>query len=108
MASLHPRVHMILTADIEMGWRESHQQLPCLALYGPIAGGGSAAFARARRSHSPARASCAEEAAGLLAQIPLVVRKRVQLCGEGFPQTLVAERLAECCLPRCGQLCGQA
>ena len=37
MASLHPRVRMIPTSDIEIGWRESHQQeLPCLASYGKV------------------------------------------------------------------------
>ena len=56
MASLHPRVLLILTADIEMGWLESHQQeLPDLALYGIMRTDRCcfAAFARARQRRRP-------------------------------------------------------
>ena len=70
----------------------------------PIASGGIAAFARARRRRRPARASGAKEAASMLTPIQLFVRKRFRPCGGGFSQTLVAERLAECCILRCGQL----
>ena len=111
MASLHPRVRMILTADIEMKRQEWHQQeLSCLAHYGKMC-------AVRRLPLSSVRARAAETMPSLrLLPVrrrscesartnPALHKKTRSALSRGVsPDSRPAERLAECCLPLCCKL----
>ena len=104
MASLHPCVRMILTAYIETEWRESHQQeLPCQALHWKMC---AYRLRRLRRLRTRAAemlpsSRLLRRRSGESARTNPALREKTRSA-----LSLVAELLlAECCLPRCCQLC---